>query len=135
MQAPLKGIKIVEVSTHAFGPAAAGILADMGADVIKIEPPAGDPIRGLGMGGSNPAGFALSWENYNRGKRSLALDLKQPEALDIVYRLVEEADVFLTNFPPRTRSKLGIDIDDLRAKNAQLIYAIGSETGRRGPEG
>lgn len=134
---PLEGIKVVEVAQWAFVPASAGILADMGADVIKIEPHEGDPLRGLTTGGAKPGqhGFILSWENYNRGKRSITLDLKQQAGIDVLYKLVEQADVFLTNFLPRTRSKLKIDVEHLKAINSKLIYAIGSGSGRRGPEG
>ena len=81
MNRPLEGIKVVEVAMWAFVPAAGGILSDMGASVIKVEPPTGDPLRGLRVGNTGPEqhGFVLSWENYNRGKRSITLDLKQRE--------------------------------------------------------
>src|SRR3546814_9489008 len=80
----------------AFVPAAGGMLSDMGASVIKVEPPSGDPLRGLQTGGAGAAqhGFVLSWENYNRGKRSITLDLRQPQGVELLYRLLEDADVF-----------------------------------------
>ena len=120
----------------AFVPAAGGILADMGASVLKIEPPEGDPIRGLTIGGVTPGsqGFVLSWENYNRGKRSMTLDLRQEAGVEVLYKLVQDADVFLTNLLPRARRRMRIDIEDLKAHNPNLIYAVGSGSGRRGPE-
>lgn len=137
MPRPLEGIKVVEVAMWAFVPAAGGMLSDMGASVIKIEPPTGDPLRGLKMQGTNKGavGFDMSWEAYNRGKRSLTLDLRLEGALDVLYKLVKDADVFLTSLLPPARRKMKIDIDDIRALNPNIIYAVGSATGRRGPEG
>jgi len=138
MNRPLEGVKIVEVAMWAFVPAAGGILADMGADVLKVEPPDGDPVRALVTGGGEPGanqGFVLSWENYNRGKRSLTLDLRQQAGVEVLYKLVEKADVFLTNLLPSARRRMKIDIDDLRAVNRNLIYAVGSAAGRKGPDG
>ena len=137
MSRPLEGVKVLEVAMWAFVPAAGGMLSDMGADVIKVEPPSGDPIRGLKILSSGGGGesFDLSWEAYNRGKRSITLDLHMPAAIDVLYKLVADADVFLTSLLPPARRKMRIDIDDLRARNPNLIYAIGSATGREGPEG
>jgi crotonobetainyl-CoA:carnitine CoA-transferase CaiB-like acyl-CoA transferase len=136
MSRPLAGIKIVEVAMWAFVPAAAGMLADMGADVIKIEPPAGDPLRGLRIGGQETGnhGFVLSWENYNRGKRSITLDLKQQEGVDVLYKLLENADVFITNLLPAARRQMKIDVPDIRARFPNIIYALGSALGRNGEE-
>lgn len=137
MNRPLEGVKIIEVAMWAFVPAAGGMLSDMGADVIKVEPPTGDPLRGLrihSLGGGGE-GFDLSWEAYNRGKRSITLDLKIDTAREVLLKLIADADVFLTSLLPVARRKMGIDIEDLRARNPNLIYAIGSATGREGPEG
>jgi crotonobetainyl-CoA:carnitine CoA-transferase CaiB-like acyl-CoA transferase len=133
---PLAGIKVVEVAMWAFVPAAGGMLSDMGAEVIKIEPPSGDPLRGLQIGGmgSNDHGFVLSWENYNRGKRSVTLDLKQASGVEILYRLLETADVFLTNLLPAARRRMGIDVEDIRSRFPNIVYALGSGLGRQGPE-
>ena len=133
---PLEGIKVVEVAMWAFVPAAGGILADMGASVIKVEPPTGDPLRGLRIGnsGSEEHGFVLSWENYNRGKRSVTLDLKQQSGVDVLYKLLEDADVFLTNLLPAARRKMKIDVEEIRARFPNIIYAVGSGFGRKGPE-
>ena len=131
----LEGIKVVEVSMWAFVPSAGAVLADWGADVVKIEPPTGDPIRGLVNAGVGPAeGLVFPWEVWNRGKRGMALDLNYPEAREIVLSLAAEADVFLTSYLPPTRRKLGIDIEDVQARNPAIIYACGTGQGPRGPE-
>lgn len=137
MGRPLEGIKVVEASMWAFVPAAGAILSDMGAEVIKVEPTTGDPIRGLRSvpGAGSEEKLELSWESYNRGKKSITLDLKQPEGQAVLMRLLEDADVFLTNFLPRARKAMNIDEDTLRARFPQLIYAYGSAVGHRGPEG
>ena len=137
MTKPLAGIKIVEVAMWAFVPAAGGILSDMGADVIKVEPPTGDPLRGLKIRGitSSEHGFDLSWESYNRGKRSITLDLKQAAGIDVLFKLLDGADVFLTSLLPRARRRMKIDIADVRARFPNIIYAVGSGVGRQGPEG
>ncbi|MET0365579.1 MAG: CoA transferase, partial [Sphingobium sp.] len=135
MARPLEGIKVVEVAMWAFVPAAGGILSDLGADVIKVEPPTGDPIRGLQIGmSSGDAAFDFSWENYNRGKRSITLDLKMAAGLDVLYRLLADADVFLTNLLPPARTKMGIDAETIRTAFPNLIYAVGSGVGQQGPE-
>jgi crotonobetainyl-CoA:carnitine CoA-transferase CaiB-like acyl-CoA transferase len=136
MPRPLEGIKVVEVAMWAFVPAAGGILSDLGATVIKVEPPSGDPIRGLEIGAfsSGPGKFDFSWENYNRGKRSITLDLHQDLGVEVLYKLLQDADVFLTNLLPRARSRMKIDIDAVRAQFPNIIYAVGSGAGRLGPE-
>ncbi|HKX79397.1 MAG TPA: CoA transferase [Novosphingobium sp.] len=137
MSRPLEGIKVVEVAMWAFVPACGGVLADLGASVIKIEPPDGDPIRGLTIGAAPPGehGFILSWENYNRGKRAMTLDLRQDAGREVLYKLIADADVFLTNLLPRARKRMQIDIDDIKSRNPGIIYAVGSGTGRQGPDG
>jgi crotonobetainyl-CoA:carnitine CoA-transferase CaiB-like acyl-CoA transferase len=135
MDKPLEGIRVVEVAMWAFVPSAGGVLADWGAEVIKIEAPTGDPIRGLVSSGIGKTdGITYTWELFNRGKRGMALDLNEPVAQKIVYQLAETADVFLTSLLPRARRKLKIDHDDIRAVNPQIIYAVGSGQGARGPE-
>lgn len=135
MGKPLEGIKVVEVAMWAFVPACGGMLADLGADVIKIEPPTGDPLRGLqigAIGGGSKIDF--SWESYNRGKRSVTLDLKQEAGREVLYRLLADADVFLTNLLPPARRSMKIDADSIRARFPNLIYASGSASGPSGPE-
>lgn len=132
---PLEGIKIVEVAMWAFVPVTGGILSDMGADVIKVEPPSGDPIRGLRIGGTD-VGRAIdfSWESYNRGKRSITLDLKMDAGRAVLMKLLEDADVLITNLLPRARRAMGIDEETIRARFPRLIYATGSGVGQNGPE-
>jgi crotonobetainyl-CoA:carnitine CoA-transferase CaiB-like acyl-CoA transferase len=135
MERVLEGVKVLEVSAWAFVPSAGAVLADWGADVVKVEPPTGDPIRGLinaGIGGG--AGPAFPWEIWNRGKRSIALDLKHPEAHAIVLKAAAEADVFLTSYLPPTRRRLGLDIEDIRAVNPSIIYGCGTGQGSLGEE-
>ena len=138
MAKPLEGIKVVEVAMWAFVPVAGGILSDMGAEVIKVEPPTGDPIRGLKIGGTESGDgkrqLDFSWESYNRGKRSITLDLKQPAGHAVLMKLLEEADVLLTNLLPPARKSMGIDEDTIRARFPKLIYATGSAVGQNGPE-
>jgi crotonobetainyl-CoA:carnitine CoA-transferase CaiB-like acyl-CoA transferase len=120
----------------AFVPAAGGMLSDMGATVIKIESPSGDPLRGLMTTGFgvNPQGFVISWENYNRGKRSITLDLRSKEGLDVLHELLADADVFLTSLLPAARRRMKVDEAELRSRFPKLIYAVGSGVGQRGPE-
>lgn len=135
MSKPLAGIKIVEVAMWAFVPACGGMLCDLGAEVIKIEPPTGDPLRGLSIGAiGGGSKIDLSWESYNRGKKSVTLDLKQPEGREVLAKLLTDADVFLTNLLPPARKAMGIDADTIRGKFPNIIYASGSPTGPKGPD-
>ncbi len=133
MERALEGIKVLEVSAWAFVPSAGAVLADWGAEVVKVEPPEGDPMRGLVTGGIT-GGPSFPWEIWNRGKRSIGLDLRHPGGRDLLLRLADEADVFLTSYLPPTRKKLGIDIDDIRGRNPAIVYACGSGQGPLGEE-
>ena len=137
MGRPLEGIKIVEAAMWAFVPVAGAMLSDLGAEVIKVEPTSGDPIRGLrsAPGAKGAEAIELSWECYNRGKKSITLDLKTTDGQAVLMRILGDADVFLTNFLPRARKAMNIDADSLRARFPRLIYAVGSAVGQRGPEG
>jgi crotonobetainyl-CoA:carnitine CoA-transferase CaiB-like acyl-CoA transferase len=120
MAGPLEGIKVVEMGVWVAGPSAGAILADWGAEVIKIEPPDGDPCRGLSAmlgGGPNPV-----FELDNRGKRSVALDLDNPDSRALAQRLVNEADVFLSNMRPQAVEKYGLDYESAAARNPRLVY-------------
>jgi crotonobetainyl-CoA:carnitine CoA-transferase CaiB-like acyl-CoA transferase len=132
----LDGVRVIEVSAFGFVPSSGAVLADLGADVIKVEPLLGDPMRTLPAFGMAPGtgGVTLQWEVFNRGKRSIALDLTRPECREVLLRLVETADVFLTSYLAPTRSRLGIDVDQIRARNSKIIYARGSGQGPRGAE-
>ena len=133
---PMQGVKIVEVAQFTFTPAAAGVLADWGADVIKIEHPvAGDAQRGLiGPVGLTVGTFMPVIDHPNRGKRSIGLALDQPDGRDILYELARQSDVFLTNFLPAARRRLEIDLEHIRAVNPDIIYVRGSAFGVKGPE-
>jgi crotonobetainyl-CoA:carnitine CoA-transferase CaiB-like acyl-CoA transferase len=131
----LKGIRVVEVSSWLFVPAAGAVLADWGAEVIKVEHPvSGDPIRGLTNAEASGALMNPNTELPNRGKRSVGLDIARPDGREILYRLVDTADVFLTNFLPDARRRLGIDVDDIRGRNPRVVYALGTGQGSEGPE-
>jgi crotonobetainyl-CoA:carnitine CoA-transferase CaiB-like acyl-CoA transferase len=137
MTAVMQGVRILEVAEHTFVPAAAALLADWGAEVIKIEHvERGDAMRALASTGVTtiPTDVHVLLEHANRGKRSLALDLTSDEGLDILYRLASTADVFLTNKLPSVRTKLRIDVDDIRAHNERIVYVRGTGQGERGPE-
>jgi crotonobetainyl-CoA:carnitine CoA-transferase CaiB-like acyl-CoA transferase len=137
MSEVMQGVKVIEVAEYAMAPVAAAVLADWGADVIKVEhPQRGDSIRGLTAYGVKPGtgGFSSLWEPFNRGKRSIGLDLANPDGLAVLLELVKGADVFITNFLPDARRRLGIDVEHLRAVNPRLIYCRGSAHGPKGPE-
>ena len=138
MGALLFGIRVVEVAMWGFVPSAGVALADWGADVVKVEHPVhGDPLRGLLTSGGamqKTSGANFMWELFNRGKRSVGIDIRHPEGLDVLYQLVAGADVFITSFLPEARARLGIEVDDLRAHNPGLVYGRGSGMGPEGPE-
>jgi crotonobetainyl-CoA:carnitine CoA-transferase CaiB-like acyl-CoA transferase len=133
----MKGVRVLEVAQFTFVPAAGGILADWGADVIKIEHPVrGDTQRGF----LNMAGVTLDpqrhtlFEHPNRGKRSVGIDVSKPEGQEVLYELAKQCDVFLTNYLPQVRQKNKFDIEHIRAVNPNIIYARGSALGDKGPE-
>lgn len=137
MTAVMQGVRILEVAEHTFVPAASALLADWGAEVIKIEHvERGDAMRGLASSGLAMLGSKVHvlLEHSNRGKKSLALDLNSKDGLDILYRLAATSDVFLTNKLPSVRSKLKIDVEHLRAHNPRIIYVRGTGHGERGPD-
>lgn len=137
MSQVMKGVRVLEVAQFTFVPAAGGILADWGADVIKIEHPVrGDTQRGfLNMGGVqlDPLRHTLI-EHPNRGKRSVGVDISTPEGQEVLYELAKTADVFLTNYLPQVRQKNKFDVEHIRAVNPNIIYARGSALGNKGPE-
>ena len=137
MTAVMQGVRILEVAEHTFVPAASALLADLGAEVVKIEHvERGDAMRGLASSGtvSIGGGVHVLLEHSNRGKQSLALDLTSDDGLDILYRLAATCDVFLTNKLPSVRKKLRIDVEDIRAHNPRMIYVRGHGQGERGPD-
>jgi crotonobetainyl-CoA:carnitine CoA-transferase CaiB-like acyl-CoA transferase len=137
MTAVMKGVRVLEVAEHTFVPAASALLADWGAEVIKIEHvERGDAMRGLASSGMAIMGTTVHvlLEHSNRGKQSLALDLTSDEGLDVLYKLAATCDVFLTNKLPQVRAKLRIQLEDVRAHNPDIIYVSGTGQGERGPD-
>ena len=133
MSGPLAGVRILELTSVVLGPWACQMLADMGADVIKVEPPRGDSNRSLGAY-RNP-GMAALYLTCNRNKRSIVLDLKQPAARAVVLQLVKSMDVVIHNNRPQVMTKLGLDYPALRAVNPKLIYCGTYGYGKNGPYG
>ena len=137
MSGPLDGIRVIEVASWMFVPSGGSVLVDWGAEVIKVEPMTGDPQRALITSGLLPGGAGgvnFMVEQPHRGKRSIGLDLTHPEGREALLKLVETADVFLTNYLPQVRRKLQIDVDDIRARNPNIIVARGSGAGPKGPD-
>src|SRR5262245_3862127 len=137
MHQPMKGVRVLEVAQFWFVPSAGAVLADWGANVIKVEhPERGDGQRGLATSGvaTEIGGVDFLVQQPNRGKRSLALDFGRPEGLELLYQLAAKSDVFLTNFLPDARARLRIDVADIRKVNPKIIYVRGHGQGARGPE-
>jgi crotonobetainyl-CoA:carnitine CoA-transferase CaiB-like acyl-CoA transferase len=133
----MAGVKVVEVAQFTFTPSAGAVLADWGAEVIKVEHAVyGDAQRGItiGAGGAAAGSFQPLMEHPNRGKRSIGLALEEPGAHEVLLDLARDADVFLTNFLPSARRKLRIELVDIRAVNSSIIYVRGSGHGQRGPD-
>lgn len=127
---PLAGIRILDLTSVILGPYATQILADFGADVIKVEAPSGDIMRHVGP--MRHKGMGHIYLNLNRNKRSIALDLKQEPARDALRRLSVTADVFVTNVRPAAMARLGLGYDDIRKVNPRIIYASATGFGARG---
>ena len=133
----MDGVRILEVAQFTFVPAAGAVMTDWGADVIKIEHPVrGDAQRGIQMLqrlAVNPQRSSLM-QHPNRGKRSVGVDISTEEGRELLYEMAKTADVFLTNYLPSARQKLGIDLEHIRAANPNIIYVRGSAFGDKGPE-
>jgi crotonobetainyl-CoA:carnitine CoA-transferase CaiB-like acyl-CoA transferase len=133
MSGPLQGVKIVEMTSVVLGPWACQMLADMGADVVKIEQPRGDSNRTLGAA-KNP-GMSALYLTCNRNKRSLVLDLRIPGARDALLALVRDADVFVHNNRPQVMTKLGLDYADMKKVNPRIVYCGAYGYSKKGPYG
>jgi len=134
MGGPLTGIRVVELGVWVAGPAAAGLLADWGADVVKIEPPTGDPARTFGRMLGIEDGLNPPFEMDNRNKRSIMLDVTASDGRDTAMRLISEADVFLTNVRPGALHRLGLDFETVATRNARLVYGLITGYGDTGPD-
>ena len=129
------GVRVIELAQYVYVPGAGVMLADQGAEVIKIETIEGDPYRTLKAGGDRNLGnINIAMEQNNRNKKSIALDLKSEEGREALLKLVESADVFLTSLRPKAIKGLRLDVEDLRARNPKIIYVRGNGAGFRGPE-
>src|SRR5205814_320548 len=128
MEPTLAGIRVVEQGTFITGPCAGMMLADLGADVIKVESPEGDPYRAYQGGQYSP-----HFQAYNRNKRSVALDMKQSADCELFRGLIREADVYIQNFRPGTAERLGAGVERLLQINPRLVYCSISGFGASGP--
>ncbi len=133
MSGPLTGVVVADLSQLAQGPFATQILGDMGAEIIKIEPPTGDWMRHFAMGNLYPAGESASFLSFNRNKRSISIDLKRPGGQEVVQRLIAKADVVVENFRPGVMDRLGLGYKVLKEINPRLIYCASSGFGQTGP--
>jgi len=131
---PLDGIRVLDWTIFQQGPTAAALLADMGADVIKIEEPRGEPARGLMKMYGIEVPMNFYYQNQNRGKRGIILDLTKEKAREVLFKLIEKSDVFVTNLRYRFVKKLGLDYEVLKKHNPKLIYALSSGYGTKGPD-
>ncbi|ASL17914.1 MULTISPECIES: CaiB/BaiF CoA transferase family protein [Mycobacterium] len=134
MAGPVEGVKVVELGVWVAGPAAGGILADWGADVIKIEPPTGDPARMFGRMLGCDMGLNPPFEMDNRSKRSVVLDLGTDAGRATAFELLAGADVFLTNVRPGALQRLGLDFESVSAANPRLVYGLITGYGENGPD-
>jgi crotonobetainyl-CoA:carnitine CoA-transferase CaiB-like acyl-CoA transferase len=134
MAGPMEGVKVVELGVWVAGPAAGGILADWGADVIKIEPPMGDPARMFGRMLGIEDGVSPPFEMDNRGKRSIVLDLTTDDGRAAAVELLSGADVFLTNVRPAALRRTGLDFETVAVHNPRLVYGLITGYGERGPD-
>ena len=135
---PLAGLRVVDMTIWMAGAVSGMLLADLGADVVKVEGPNGDPTRAhtaptAGAAASAPVRTSVSYSACNRNKRSITLDLGNPDHRDVFGQLISAADVFVTNMSPSTIGKLGVDEASLRAINPSIVYALGSGLGPTGP--
>jgi crotonobetainyl-CoA:carnitine CoA-transferase CaiB-like acyl-CoA transferase len=133
----LQGVRVVELSMYAFAPSAAAVLADWGADVVKVvQPHIADPMMGRAVAGlpDEDVGVAFMWEITNRGKRCIGLDASTDDGREVLGELVASADVFITNLLPRARRRLRIDPDDLCPAHPALVYGRATAHGSDGPE-
>ena len=133
MSGPLKGLRVADFSQLVQGPSATQLLGDMGADIVKIEPRAGEWSRGWSIGDTFIKGESLSYLAFNRAKRSITLDLKAEEGKEIARRIIKSSDVLIENFRPGVMDRLGLGYDALSAKQPELIYCASSGWGQDGP--
>src|SRR5947207_4358556 len=132
MPGPLEGIRVIDLTAAVLGPVATQILGDLGAEVIKVEPPEGEMMRGIGP--ARHPGMAAYFLSVNRNKKSLVLDLKRPAAREALLRLAETSDVLVHNMRPGAAARLGIDYAAVAGRNPRIVYAAASGYRKDGPE-
>lgn len=129
---PLAGVKVIDLTINVLGPLATQILGDMGADVVKVEPPGGDPMRRLGPG--HEIDMAAHFMALNRNKRSIELDLKRPAAMAALQAMIAKADVLVSSMRSSAVERLGLDYPSLAARNPRLVYAAAAGYSQDGPD-
>mgnify|MGYP003327803536 FL=1 len=140
MRAPLEDVVVLEIDNWMAAPSAGAILADMGATVIKIEPLSGDPMRGMGRPVKNPTltddlrSYDFQFDVDNRGKKSIAIALDQPQGSELVKELAKKADIFMCNLLIERQAKFGLDPESLFAVNPKIVHATLTGYGTTGPE-
>jgi crotonobetainyl-CoA:carnitine CoA-transferase CaiB-like acyl-CoA transferase len=134
MQQPLIDVRVLDISEFGFAPTAAAVLGDWGADVIKVEKPSGDPLRSHTQMIPGDGDFSVLIEHFNRNKRGLVLDISCDAGREVLDRLLDWADVLITNFLPKTLRKLGLTPEHVRAQHPKLIYARATGQGSKGPD-
>ncbi len=133
---PLEGVKIIEMATFVAAPSCARYLADLGADVVKVEAPGRDPLRGTAINEGRPLGDYenTSFDLDNANKRCVCLNTKTPEGLEVLLKLIETADIFITNVRERSLKKQGLDYESLKVKFPKLVYGYVTGYGEKGPD-
>jgi crotonobetainyl-CoA:carnitine CoA-transferase CaiB-like acyl-CoA transferase len=131
---PLDGVRVVEISSWMAAPSAGAVLADMGADVVKVEPLTGDVVRNMSRKAKGAPDIDHSFQMDNRGKRSIAIALDRPDGAEIVRKLIDRADVFLCNLLPHRQERYGLDPATIHARNARVVHATLSGYGLVGPD-
>ncbi|MEJ5222154.1 MAG: CoA transferase, partial [Tepidiforma sp.] len=134
--APLEGIRVIELANYVAAPSAGGLLRDLGAEVIKLEPPGGEVMRGVVPTGTGPgtAPFNFLFELENRGKKSVTVDLEAPGGPDLVHRLLAGADIFLTNLLRRRLAKFRLTPEEVHARNPRVVIVAITGYGLDGPD-
>jgi crotonobetainyl-CoA:carnitine CoA-transferase CaiB-like acyl-CoA transferase len=131
---PLDGVRVVEISSWMAAPSAGAVLADMGADVVKVEPLSGDAVRNMSRKAKNAPDIDHSFHMDNRGKRSIAVAIDRPDGAEIVRKLLDRADVFLCNLLPHRQERFGLDPATVHGRNPRLVHATLSGYGLVGPD-
>ena len=132
-EGPLAGLVVADFTQLAQGPWATQMLGDMGADIIKIEPVKGDWMRHYAYGNLYPSGESISFLSFNRNKRSIALNLKDPKGIEVAKKIIAKADILVENFRPGVMERLGLGYDEIKKTNPKLIYCSSSGYGSSGP--